>query len=110
MGCLRRKRPVSLLEQLFFLPEEECMYRQLTPGEVPERNGEVLSAGLVLPHFYFNLKILDVDPEAVMSRMSFGQQKKVMIASGWRRKHVDPYYGRANERGSISRPRCNSES
>jgi ABC-2 type transport system ATP-binding protein len=79
-GMSSAKRPVSLLEQLFFLPEEVYV-PQLTPGAFLKGTAGFYPRFSVTD-FYSNLKTLDVDPEAVMSRMSYGQQKKVMIAFG----------------------------
>jgi ABC-2 type transport system ATP-binding protein len=79
-GLSSAKRPVALLEELFFLPEEVYV-PQLTPGEFLKGTAGFYPR-FSITDFYSNLKTLDVDPEAVMSRMSFGQQKKVMIAFG----------------------------
>jgi ABC-2 type transport system ATP-binding protein len=74
------KRSVSVLEELFILPEE-VFVPQLTPGQFL-RNTAAFYPRFSITDFYANLKTLDVDPEAVMSWMSFGQQKKFMIAFG----------------------------
>jgi ABC-2 type transport system ATP-binding protein len=79
-GMPAAKRPVSLLEELFFLPEE-VYTPQLTPGQFL-KNTAAFYPKFSITDFYANLKTLDVDPVAVMSRMSYGQQKKVMIAFG----------------------------
>jgi ABC-2 type transport system ATP-binding protein len=79
-GLPAAKRPVSLLEELFFLPEE-VYTPQLTPGQFLKSTAAFYPK-FSITDFYSNLKTLDVDPVAVMSRMSYGQQKKVMIAFG----------------------------
>jgi len=69
-----------MLEELFILPEE-IYAPQLTPAQFL-RHTAAFYPRFSVTDFYSNLKILDVDPQAVMSRMSFGQQKKSMIAFG----------------------------
>lgn len=74
------KRPVSVLEDIYFIPEELYMpsltavqYVASTAGFYPRfKQGD----------FYNYLKMLDVDLDAVMDKQSFGQQKKTMIAFG----------------------------
>ena len=73
-------RPVSVLEDVYFLPEE-IYVPSLTPGKF------AASTGSFYPKFYKGqydqyLKMLDIDPSAIMDKMSFGQQKKAMIAFG----------------------------
>jgi ABC-2 type transport system ATP-binding protein len=79
-GLSSARRPVSLLEELFFLPEE-IYVPQLTPGQFI-RNTAGFYPQFSITDFYTHLKTLDVDPGEVMSRMSYGQQKKFMIAFG----------------------------
>jgi len=73
-------RPVSVLEDVYFLPEE-IYVPSLTPGKF------AASTGSFYPKFDKGqydqyLKMLDIDPSAIMDKMSFGQQKKAMIAFG----------------------------
>jgi ABC-2 type transport system ATP-binding protein len=79
-GKSAAKRAVALLEELFILPEE-IYVPQLTPGQFL-KNTAAFYPRFSITDFYANLKTLDVEPEEVMSRMSFGQQKKFMIAFG----------------------------
>lgn len=79
-GMDTARRSVALLEELFILPEEVYV-PQLTPGQFL-RNTAAFYPRFSITDFYANLKTLDVDPEAVVSRMSYGQQKKFMIAFG----------------------------
>jgi ABC-2 type transport system ATP-binding protein len=79
-GMVTARRSVALLEDLFILPEEVYV-PQLTPGQFL-RNTAAFYPRFSITDFYANLKTLDVDPEAVMNSMSFGQQKKFMIAFG----------------------------
>src|SRR5580658_3263653 len=79
-GMVTARRSVALLEELFILPEEAYV-PQLTPGQFL-RNTAAFYPRFSITDFYANLKTLDVDPEAVMNGMSFGQQKKFMIAFG----------------------------
>ncbi|MGZ3778848.1 MAG: ABC transporter ATP-binding protein [Mucilaginibacter sp.] len=74
------KRPVSVLQDLYFIAEE-LFVPALTPvqfvantaGFYPKFNQS---------DFYHYLKLLDVDLDGVMDKQSFGQQKKAMIAFG----------------------------
>ncbi len=79
-GMVTARRSVALLEELFILPEEVYV-PQLTPRQFL-RNTAAFYPRFSITDFYANLKTLDVDPEAVMNSMSFGQQKKFMIAFG----------------------------
>ena len=79
-GVEATKRKVSTLEQIYFLPEEiyvpsinAAQFIRTTAGFYPKFNRE---------NFYHYLKILDVDERLVMTNMSYGEQKKVMIAFG----------------------------
>jgi ABC-2 type transport system ATP-binding protein len=73
-------RPVSALEDIYFIAEE-LFVPSLTPvqfvgntaGFYPKFNQS---------DFYHYLKVLDVELEAVMDKQSYGQQKKAMIAFG----------------------------
>ena len=79
-GKVSSRRQVSMLEELFILPED-IYAPQLTPAQFL-RHTAAFYPRFSVADFYANLKTLDVDPQAVMSRMSFGQQKKSMIAFG----------------------------
>jgi ABC-2 type transport system ATP-binding protein len=79
-GMASAKRPVALLEELYFLPEEVYV-PQLTPAQFLRATAGFYPR-FSITDFYASVKTLDVDPEEVMSRMSYGQQKKVMIAFG----------------------------
>ncbi|ASU34071.1 ABC transporter ATP-binding protein [Mucilaginibacter xinganensis] len=73
-------RPVSVLEDVYFLAEE-----LFVPSLTPEQF--VKSTAGFYPKFsnadfYQYLKALDVDPASMMDKQSFGQQKKAMIAFG----------------------------
>jgi ABC-2 type transport system ATP-binding protein len=73
-------RPIAVLEDLFFIAEE-IFLPALTPEEFVKN-----TAGFY-PHFdeagfYQYLKLLDVDRYGNMSRQSYGQQKKAIIAFG----------------------------
>ncbi len=73
-------RPVSVLQDIYFIAEE-LFVPSLTPLQF------AASTGGFYPQFsktdFDNyLKVLDVDPVAIMDKLSFGQQKKVMIAFG----------------------------
>jgi len=74
------KRKVSTLEQIYFIPEEvyvpsltAAQFIKSTAGFYPKFNSD---------NFYHYLKKLDVDEGLLMSNMSYGDQKKVMIAFG----------------------------
>ena len=71
-------RPVSVLENLFFIPEE-IYVPSLTPKQFID------STAFFYPKFkesdfYTYLDMLDVDPTGAMDKQSYGQQKKAMIA------------------------------
>jgi ABC-2 type transport system ATP-binding protein len=73
-------RPVSVLEDIYFLAEE-LFVPNLTPAQF------VANTAYFYPHFstadfYHYLNALDVNVDAVMDKQSFGQQKKAMIAFG----------------------------
>ncbi|MBS1532991.1 MAG: ABC transporter ATP-binding protein [Bacteroidetes bacterium] len=79
-GISSSKRTVATLENLFFLPEE-IFVPALTPGQFL-KNTAGFYPKFSITDFYGYLKTLDVDPEELMNDMSYGQQKKVMIAFG----------------------------
>jgi ABC-2 type transport system ATP-binding protein len=73
-------RPVSLLQDLYFIAEEIYV-----PSLSPEQfatNTAGFYPKFSKSDFYNYLKVLDVDPDAVMDEQSYGQQKKAMIAFG----------------------------
>ena len=73
-------RPVSVLEDVYFLPEE-IYVPSLTPGKFAAGTGSFYPK-FDKGHYDQYLKMLDIDPSAIMDKMSFGQQKKAMIAFG----------------------------
>lgn len=80
MGVSVSGRPVSVMEQIYFLAEDiyvpsftPAQYVANTAGFYPKFSKS---------DFYIYLKALDVDENAVMDKQSFGQQKKAMIAFG----------------------------
>jgi ABC-2 type transport system ATP-binding protein len=79
-GLDASKRPVALLENLFFLAEE-IYVPSLTSAQFLKSTAAFYPK-FSLTDYYSYLKTLDVDPGAVMDKMSFGQQKKAMIAFG----------------------------
>jgi len=79
-GAETSKRRVQTLENLFFLAEEVYV-PALTPGQFL-KNTAAFYPKFSITDFYAYLKTLDVDPEQAMNNMSYGQQKKVMIAFG----------------------------
>ncbi len=73
-------RPVSVLEDIYFIAEE-LYVPSLTPVQF------VTSTAGFYPRFhqgdfYHYLKAFEVDIDSVMDKQSFGQQKKAMIAFG----------------------------
>ena len=77
-GLIPKKRQPALLEQLFFLPEEIYL------PEVSIRRYEKIYAPFY-PHynteqFHYYLKEFDVDANAELFGLSFGQKKKALIA------------------------------
>src|ERR1700761_4036007 len=73
--CLIRGGPaasrrVSLLEELYFLPEEVYV-PALTPGAFLKGTSGFYPR-FSITDFYANLKTLDVDPGEIMSGMSYG--------------------------------------
>lgn len=74
------KRSVALLENLFFLPEQ-ARVPHLTPLQFL-RNTAFFYPRFSGADFNSHLRVLDIDPSSPMNHMSFGQQKKVMIAFG----------------------------
>ncbi|MEO3405453.1 ABC transporter ATP-binding protein [Mucilaginibacter sp. CAU 1740] len=83
--CLLNKanvsgRPVSVLEQLYFL-SEDIYVPSFTPSQYVD-NTAGFYPKFSRSDFYTYLNALDVDENAVMDKQSFGQQKKAMIAFG----------------------------
>src|SRR5579872_5850221 len=74
------KKLVPTLEDLFFLAEE-IYVPALTPRPLLKGTGAFYPK-FSITDFYAYLKTLDVDPEQMMNNMSYGQQKKMMIAFG----------------------------
>jgi ABC-2 type transport system ATP-binding protein len=79
-GIPSTRRAMSLLEDLYFLAEE-IYAPKLTPMQFL-RNTAIFYPRFSTTDFYHHLHMLDVDPATAMSSLSFGQQKKVMIAFG----------------------------
>lgn len=73
-------RPVSVLEDVYFLAEE-VFAPSLTPEQFAAST-TVFYPKFSNADFYQCLKVLDVDAAAAMDKQSFGQQKKAMIAFG----------------------------
>jgi ABC-2 type transport system ATP-binding protein len=79
-GINSSKRAVATLEDLFFIAED-IYVPALTAGQFLKSTASFYPKFSVTD-FYAYLKTLDVDPEQLMSSMSYGQQKKAMIAFG----------------------------
>ncbi|HWH62740.1 MAG TPA: ATP-binding cassette domain-containing protein, partial [Ginsengibacter sp.] len=73
-------RPVAVLEDIFFIAEE-LFLPSLTPVEFA-KNTSGFYPNFDIGNFYQNLDLLEVNQHINMSRQSFGQQKKAMIAFG----------------------------
>ena len=73
-------RPVSVLEDLYFIAEE-LFVPALTPVQFVA-NTAGFYPKFSQRDFYHYLKMLEVDLDGTMDRQSFGQQKKAMIAFG----------------------------
>ena len=71
---------VSTLQNLYFIAEEVYV-PALTPGQFLDRTASFYPA-FSITDFYSYLKILDIDPDLLMTKMSYGQQKKMIIAFG----------------------------
>jgi ABC-2 type transport system ATP-binding protein len=74
------ERPVAVLEEIFFIAEE-IFLPPLTPVEFV-KNTAGFYPKFDQDNFYHYLKLLEVDQYANMSRQSYGQQKKALIAFG----------------------------
>ena len=77
-GVDSAKRQVETLEDLYFIAEEVYL-PPLTSSQFLKRTAGFYPK-FSTANFYANLKTLDVDPDEVLSSMSYGQQKKAMIA------------------------------
>ncbi|MDO3645182.1 ABC transporter ATP-binding protein [Mucilaginibacter sp. L3T2-6] len=73
-------RPVSVLQDVYFLAEE-LYVPSLTPEQFV-KNTAGFYPKFSNADFYQYLKALDVEAKAVMDKQSYGQQKKAMIAFG----------------------------
>ena len=73
-------RPVNVLEDIFFIAEE-IFLPSLTPEEFV-KNTAGFYPKFDEDGFYRYLKLLEVDQRGNMSRQSYGQQKKALIAFG----------------------------
>jgi ABC-2 type transport system ATP-binding protein len=74
------KRTVSGLEEIFFIPED-IFVPHLTPARFAKSTAGFYNRFSV-DQFNRYLEAFDVDPQLAMQRMSFGQQKKAVIAFG----------------------------
>jgi len=73
-------RSVQVLEDIFFIAEE-IFVPAITPVQFVANTASFYPK-FNQTDFYHNLKLLDVDPKGVMTKQSYGQQKKAMIAFG----------------------------
>ncbi|MDF2432662.1 MAG: type transport system ATP-binding protein [Mucilaginibacter sp.] len=73
-------RPVSALEDIYFIAEE-LFVPSLTPAQFVS-NTAGFYPKFSKSDFYSYLNVLDVDLDAIMDKLSYGQQKKAMIAFG----------------------------
>jgi ABC-2 type transport system ATP-binding protein len=79
-GIDSSKRTVAVLEDLFFVAED-IYVPALTSGQFLKSTAGFYPK-FSITDFYAHLKTLDVDPGQQMSSMSYGQQKKALIAFG----------------------------
>lgn len=79
-GVEASKRSVAVLEDLFFIAED-IYVPALTPAQFLKSTAGFYPK-FSITDFYAYLKILEVDPDAILTRMSYGQQKKAIIAFG----------------------------
>ena len=79
-GVDTSKRKPSFLKELFFIPEEVHM-PSLSSKTYVERTAHFYPK-FDVDYFYRLLSEFDVAPDVNLSRLSFGQQKKMMIAFG----------------------------
>ncbi|WP_293304113.1 ATP-binding cassette domain-containing protein [Pedobacter sp. UBA5917] len=79
-GKIACKREPSFLQELFFIPEEVHM-PSLSTNTFVDRTSHFYPK-FDKPYFYKVLSEFDVDPGENLNRLSFGQQKKMMISFG----------------------------
>ncbi|WP_419702010.1 ATP-binding cassette domain-containing protein [Mucilaginibacter sp. NFX135] len=79
-GIESSKRSVSVLQELYFIAEEVHV-PVLTPAQFLKRTAGFYPKFSTID-FYGYLKTLDIDDALPMSKMSYGQQKKTIIAFG----------------------------
>lgn len=79
-GLDSSKRSIALLEELYFIAEN-IYVPPLTPAQFLNRTA-VFYPKFNIDDFYSYLHTFDIDHEKVMTQMSYGQQKKTMIAFG----------------------------
>jgi ABC-2 type transport system ATP-binding protein len=73
-------RPVTVLEEIYFIPEE-LFVPSITPARFVANTASFYPK-FSQADFYHYLDVLAVDRNGIMDRQSFGQQKKAMIAFG----------------------------
>ena len=73
-------RPVTVLEEIYFIPEE-LFVPSITPARFVANTASFYPK-FSQTDFYQYLDVLAVDRNDIMDRQSFGQQKKAMIAFG----------------------------
>jgi ABC-2 type transport system ATP-binding protein len=74
------RRPVAVLSDIYFLAED--IYAPSLTCEQFTSSTAAFYPNYSKADFYHYLKVLDVDPTAMMDQQSFGQQKKALIAFG----------------------------
>jgi len=79
-GSDSAKRNIAFLEDLYFIAEN-IYVPALTPGQFLKRTA-VFYPKFNVSEFYNYLNTFDIDHEQMMTQMSYGQQKKTMIAFG----------------------------
>ena len=79
-GVNTSRRSVAVLEDLYYIAEE-IYVPALTPTQFAKSTADFYPK-FSITDFYSYLKVLDVDPQALLTKMSYGQQKKAVIAFG----------------------------
>jgi len=79
-GIATSRRSVTVLEDLYYIAED-IYVPALTPTQFAKSTADFYPK-FSIADFYAYLKILDVDPQALLTKMSYGQQKKAVIAFG----------------------------
>ncbi|MEO6523168.1 MAG: ABC transporter ATP-binding protein [Mucilaginibacter sp.] len=79
-GNISADRSVALLEDMYFIPEE-IYVPSVTAARFVKNTGSFYP-NFSEEQFYAYLSEFDVPRESVLDKLSFGQQKKVMIAFG----------------------------